>query len=94
MPDTAGRQRVSRTETLVRWDIAAEILGRSPDTLDGWYEKGLVPAVRTPGQQKSTYRSWLDAVMSAARPGAAGDISAVARQWWAEHMPWAVEEVA
>jgi hypothetical protein len=94
VPETAGAGRVSHREALVRWDIAAETLGRSQDTLTNWYEAGFVPAVKTPGQQMSTYRSWLDDVLSAARPGIAADIAEVARRWWPEHMPWAVGEVA
>lgn len=94
MPETAGRPRVSHREVLVRWDVAADTLGRDPETLTNWYRNGHVPAVKTPGKQMSTYRSWLDAVMSAARPGQAADIPEVTRRWWPEHLPWAAEEVA
>ncbi|HEV3290584.1 MAG TPA: hypothetical protein VG123_16485 [Streptosporangiaceae bacterium] len=94
MPETAGTLRVSHREVLVRWDVAADTLGRSPETLTNWYLAGHVPAVKTPGQQMSTYRSWLDDVLSAARPGCAADIAEVTRKWWPGHMPWAVEEVA
>jgi len=93
--ETDGKPRVSHREALVRWDIAADTLGRSPGTLTNWYLAGHVPAVKTPGQQMSTYRSWLDDVMAGARPARAADIPEIARRWWAEHMPWAVgEEVA
>lgn len=95
MPETAERAQARHRETLVRWDIAADTLGRSPETLTNWYLAGHVPAVKTPGQQMSTYRSWLDAVLAGARPARAADIPEIARRWWAEHMPWAEsEEVA
>lgn len=95
MTETAGAVRISYAETLVRWDVAAKTLGRSPETLTNWYEGGHVPAVKTPGQQMSTYRSWLDDVMAGARPARAADIAEITRRWWAEHIPWAVgEEVA
>jgi hypothetical protein len=77
---------VSRRERLVSWARAASVLGRSPDTLTNWYEAGLVPAVRTPGQRLSTYASWLDAVLASARPGRAGDVAEVTKQWWDEHL--------
>jgi hypothetical protein len=77
---------VTRKERLVTWARAASVLGRSPDTLTNWFEQGLVPAVRTPGQRLSTYASWLDAVLASARPGQAGDVAEVTRQWWDEHL--------
>jgi hypothetical protein len=94
VPETKRASRVSYEETLVRWDVAARKLGRSPDTLTDWYEAGHVPAVRTPGQQMSTYRSWLDAVLAGARPARAADIPEISRRWFAEHLGVVLEEVA
>lgn len=81
-------------ERLVSWSKAAEILGRSPKTLTNWSEEIDVPAVRTPGGQLSTYMSWLDDVLSSARPGQAGDIAEVTRLWWRRHFPQLMSEAA
>jgi hypothetical protein len=87
------RMPVSRRDRFVRWSRAADVLNVSEDALSDWYDAGLVPQFRTPGL-KFTYQSWLDAVMAAARPGKAGDIREVAREWWKAHLPEALEEVA
>lgn len=76
---------VGKRDWLVRWSTAAQTLGRSEKTLDGWFEAGNVPAVRTPGGQLSTYASWLTAVMLSARRGRAGDIKEVTDAWWTQH---------
>lgn len=96
MTESAGldtRPRVTRRDQLVRWSLAAEELGVSEDSLVAWHKAGHMPAVRTPGLL-CTYRSWLDAVMCSARPGKAGDIREVSRQWWEAHLPGEALEVA
>jgi hypothetical protein len=70
---------------LVPFPVAASTLGRSTDTLDAWEAKGLVPAVELEGGRKSTFASWLAAVMRSARPGRAGKLADVTSAWWAAH---------
>ena len=81
----ATRPCVGRRDWLVSWSVAADTLGRSTKTLDVWFERGFVPAVRSPGGQMSTHASWLADVMTSARPGVAGDIAEVTRDWWARY---------
>jgi hypothetical protein len=69
---------------LVPFPVAASTLGRTTDTLDAWEEKGLVPAVELEGGRKSTFASWLTAVMRSARPGRAGKLAEVTAAWFAE----------
>jgi hypothetical protein len=70
---------------LVPFPVAASTLGRTTDTLDAWEEKGLVPAVELEGGRKSTFASWLAAVMRSARPGKAGKLADVTAAWWVQH---------
>ena len=70
---------------LVPFPVAASTLGRTPDTLENWETKGLVPAVELEGGRKSTYASWLAAVMRSARPGRAGKLADVTAAWWTAH---------
>lgn len=70
---------------LVPFPVAASTLGRTPDTLENWEAKGLVPAVELDGGRKSTFASWLAAVMRSARPGRAGKLAEVTAAWWAAH---------
>jgi hypothetical protein len=70
---------------LVPFPVAASTLGRTTDTLDAWEAKGLVPAVELEGGRKSTYASWLAAVMASAKPGRRGVMADVTAAWWAAH---------
>jgi hypothetical protein len=81
----AVRPSVGRRDWLVSWSVAADTLGRTTKTLTEWYEAGHVPAVRSPGGQLSAHASWLADVMASAKPGEAGDIPEVTRDWWARH---------
>lgn len=71
-------------DKLVPVKRAARVLGWSAEAIRDWVNDGDVPAVRTPGGQLSLYASWLTAVLDSARPGRAGDMAEVSRQWWAE----------
>lgn len=64
---------------------AASTLKRSVKTLDEYHEAGLMPAVEFPGGRKSTYASWLYALLHSARPGKAGKMADVTDAWWAAH---------
>jgi hypothetical protein len=83
----AARPVVGRRDWLVPWSVAASTLGRTPKTLTDWFDKGYVPAVRTPGEpgQLMTYASWLADVMASAARGRAGAITEVTDAWWARH---------
>lgn len=70
---------------LVPFPEAASTLRRTPDTLVTWEARGLIPAVELDGGRKSTYASWLYAVMHSARPGRAGKLAEVTAAWWAAH---------
>ena len=80
-----------RRDQLVPVSRAARALGRSADAVRDWINAGLVPAVRTPGNQWSVYASWLAAVLESARPGIPGDMGEVTRLWW---IAQGIEEVA
>ena len=92
----AGTLRVSRRnsrqrgDSLVPFPEAARRLGRSADTLRLWHDAGHCPAVVSPGGQWATYESFIDAVLASARPGQAGQIEQIARDWFAAHTPEAV----
>jgi hypothetical protein len=99
MTEIAGKApppRVSRKDRLVPLSRAALVLGCSKETLLTWHAREAfgLPVVRTFTGQRCTYASWLDAVMGSARPGAAGDMAQVTRQWWAMRFPDVAEEVA
>jgi hypothetical protein len=83
---TVRQLRVTSGERLVRWNTAASTVGVSADGLMDWYRKGWVPAVRSPGLWM-VYHSWIQAVLSAARPGQAADIPEIARAWWEARLP-------
>ena len=83
MTETAVPAAMRRKDKLVRCTLAARVLGVSGDVLDDWHEAGIMPQVRTPGLNM-TYESWLDAVMSAVRPGKAADIAAIGRRWFTD----------
>lgn len=93
MEAVAAQPRVSRKDRLVRWDRAAEVLNVSEATLATWYDKGILPVVQTPGLMQ-TYQSFLDAVMNGARPRRAANVEEIARQWWADNLPQALEGAA
>jgi hypothetical protein len=82
--------RLPRRDRLVSFGGASRTLGVSRDTLRNWYEAGAVPAIVGAGGGWSTYQSWVDMVMASARPGAAGDVRAVTRTWFAIHIPEAL----
>lgn len=82
--------RLPRRDQLVSFGTASRTLGISRDTLRNWYDRGDVPAIVGGGGAWSTYQSWVDAVMGSARPGAAGDVRAVTRTWFAIHIPEAL----
>jgi hypothetical protein len=63
----------------------ASTLKRSVKTLEEYHEAGLMPAVEFPGNRKSTYASWLYALLHSARPGKAGKLADVTAAWWAAH---------
>ena len=92
----AGVLRVSRRnprqrgDSLVPFPEAARRLGRSADTLRLWHDAGHCPAVVSPGGQWSTYESFIADVLASARPGQAGQIEQIARDWFAAHTPEAV----
>jgi hypothetical protein len=77
----------SRADRLIPLGVASKRLGRSPDTLRRWHGEGHMPAVIEPGGQWSTYESFIDAILASARPGQAGVIKEVARDWFAAHAP-------
>ena len=88
-----ARPRLAPGEQLVRIGVAARRLGVTEDALTEWFKEGACPMVRTPGRTRYTYGTWLNAVMTCARPGVAGDMRAVTDRWWDEHFP-GVREVA
>jgi hypothetical protein len=71
------------SDRLVPFPEAADILHRDVKTLGEYFIDGLVPAVELPGGRKATYQSWIDAVLSAARPGIAPTLAEIAAAWWA-----------
>ena len=82
------RRKVSRRpdgDRLVPLSIAAQRLGRSTETLREWHDEGHMPAVVTPGSQWMAFDSFIAAVLASARPGQAGDIAAIGREWFAAH---------
>lgn len=83
--DTGSRPVAGRRDWLVPWSVAADTLNRTKETLTSWHEKGFIPAVRTPAGDWFTYASWLADVMASARPGKAGEMAEVTRDWWARH---------
>ena len=72
---------------LVPFPVAAVTLGRSPDTLDNWLRDGTVevPVVELPAGRKSTFASWLAAVMRSCRRGSPGNLIEVTNAWWAAY---------
>lgn len=86
---TGGSDRL-RKDRLVTFSEAARTLGTTPETLRNWHAKENVPAIVGPGGGWLTYASWIADVMRSARPGAAGDIAAVTRNWFATHIPEAL----
>ena len=79
----ARRLPLASDDKLVSFPDAARCLGRSPDTLRRWADAGHLPAVTTPGGQLSTFQSFIDDVLSSARPGRPGVIEDVCRGWFA-----------
>jgi hypothetical protein len=88
------RPRLSPGEQLVRLSAAARTLGVTEDALTDWFKEGACPMVRTPGRARYTYGTWLNAVMTSARPGVAGDMRAVTDRWWDTHFPGVRAEAA
>lgn len=83
------RRRKSRRldeDRLVPFSVASVRLGRSTDTLRQWHDDGHMPAVVSPGGQWSTYESFIVAVLASARPGRAGEVSEVGRDWFTTHI--------
>jgi hypothetical protein len=89
-----ARPRLARGEQLIRVAVAARTLGVTEDALTDWFKEGACPIVRTPGRARYTYGTWLNAVMTSARPGVAGDMRAVTDAWWDEHFPGTRRAVA
>jgi hypothetical protein len=87
---SAGGSGRLRKDWLVAFSEAARTLGTTPETLRSWHAKGDVPAIVGPGGGWLTYASWIADVMRSARPGSAGDIAAVTRDWFATHIPEAL----
>jgi hypothetical protein len=85
-----GHSRAMRADRLVPFPEAARRLGRSTDTLRLWHDAGHFPAVVTPGDQWSAYESFIDAVLASARPGQAGQMKQIARDWFAARAQEAV----
>jgi hypothetical protein len=83
--NAATELRPGGRDYLVPFPVAATTLGRSTDTFEAWAAKGLVPAVELEGGRKSTFASWLAAVMRSARPGKPGKLADVTAAWWAAH---------
>lgn len=83
MVDSVSRLRVTAGEVLVPLPRAARMLGRHPDTLENWHRDGLMPMFSGPGT-RSTYQSWLEAVLASPLPGRAGNLIEVSRKWWAD----------
>lgn len=75
--------RPARGERLVRFSEAAPQIGKTPETLKQWHDAGLLLAVKSPGGQWSTFQSFIDDVLSSARPGRPGVIEDIARDWFA-----------
>jgi hypothetical protein len=89
-----ARPRIAPGEQLVPLARAARTLGVTEDSLTNWHKEGACPIVRTPGRTRFTYGTWLNAVMTCARPGIVGDMKSVTDAWWDEHFPGVREEVA
>ena len=81
---------LQRRDRLIPIGDAARLLGYSADTLRRWHDEGHLPAVITPGGQWSVHESFISAVLASARPGRAGVIEEIARDWFAAHAPEAV----
>ena len=81
---------LQRRDRLIPIGDAARLLGYSADTLRRWHDEGHLPAVITPGGQWSVHESFISAVLASARPGKAGVIEEIARDWFAAHAPEAV----
>ena len=62
----------------------AQTYGR-PKTLAEYHVDGLLPAIEMPGGRMSTYQSFIDMVLTAARPGFAPTLKEIADRWYAEH---------
>ena len=84
------RPALQRSDRLIPIRDAARLLGYSADTLRRWHDEGHMPAVVTPGGQWSVHESFISAVLASARPGRAGAIEEIARDWFAAHAPEAV----
>jgi hypothetical protein len=78
-------QPVSEGECLVPFATAGKHLGRSAWSLRRLHRKGCLPAV-TISARWFTYESFINAVLSSARPGQAPAIEDVARAWFAERV--------
>ena len=77
--------RLPPADRLIPLAVASARLGYSVDTLQNWHDKGHMPAVIGPGGRWSTYESFVNAVLASARPGQAGVIEQIARDWFAAH---------
>jgi predicted DNA-binding transcriptional regulator AlpA len=73
-----------RPDRLIPFPQAARRLGKTSETLRRWHDEGHLPAVVSPGGQLSTYESFINAVLASARPGQAGVIEDIARDWFAQ----------
>jgi hypothetical protein len=81
-------------DRLVPFPDAAVVLHRDVKTLGEYFLDGLVPAVELPGGRKATFQSFIDAVLTAARPGIAPTLAEIAAKWWHEHGGPALKKVA
>jgi hypothetical protein len=79
----APSPRMFRGDCLVPLSVVASKVGRTSETLKAWHKRYKVPAVIDPGGEWLGYQSWIDEVLGSAKPGVAGNIAEVTRQWWA-----------
>jgi hypothetical protein len=64
--------------------FAAPRLGKTPETLRAWHDKGCLPAVVSPGGQWCTFESFVVDALASPRPGKTGVIEDIATAWFAE----------
>lgn len=64
--------------------FAGPQLGKTPETLHAWHDKGYLPAVVSRGGQWCTFESFVVDVLVSPRPGEPGVIENIAAAWFAE----------
>ena len=63
--------------------LAGPQVGKTPETLHAWHDKGYLPAVISPGGQRCTFESFAVDVLASSRPGKPGVIENIAAAWFA-----------